>query len=186
MLYQLSYLGTSSRGGLGAAVYSQAGGPCPPRFASGFAWRSHAISRGRSVSGIARRAKTGGRERGQSRSVPIESEPRLTFYLTRFLHANRCPLRSENALTTRKHANIPNRRLRLPPCGRGSRRNSTASGSGRHPGNVPNRKDGRHRWPACRRSGTALSLPCPGRHRLRLSWHSTSQSESETLRRRAG
>jgi hypothetical protein len=33
MLYQLSYLGTSSREGLGAAVYSQAGKPCPPRFA---------------------------------------------------------------------------------------------------------------------------------------------------------
>src|ERR1019366_5120093 len=33
MLYQLSYLGTSSREGLGAAVYSQAGKLCPPRFA---------------------------------------------------------------------------------------------------------------------------------------------------------
>jgi hypothetical protein len=30
---------------LGAAVYSQAGLSCPPRFAFGFAWRSHAISR---------------------------------------------------------------------------------------------------------------------------------------------
>jgi hypothetical protein len=46
MLYQLSYLGTSSRGGLGAAVYSQAGQPCPPRFAFGFAWRSRAIAEG--------------------------------------------------------------------------------------------------------------------------------------------
>jgi hypothetical protein len=46
MLYQLSYLGTSSRGGLGAAVYSQAGEPCPPRFAFGFAWRSRAIAEG--------------------------------------------------------------------------------------------------------------------------------------------
>ena len=43
MLYQLSYLGTSSREGLGAAVYSQAGERCPPRFACGYAWRSHAI-----------------------------------------------------------------------------------------------------------------------------------------------
>ena len=33
MLYQLSYLGTSEAKGLGAPVYSQAGGPCPPRFA---------------------------------------------------------------------------------------------------------------------------------------------------------
>ena len=45
MLYQLSYLGTSSHGGLGAAVYSQAGEPCPPRFAFGYAWRSHAIAK---------------------------------------------------------------------------------------------------------------------------------------------
>jgi hypothetical protein len=43
MLYQLSYLGTSSHGGLGAAVYSQAGEPCPPRFACGYAWHGHAI-----------------------------------------------------------------------------------------------------------------------------------------------
>ena len=41
MLYQLSYLGTSlTAGGLGAPVYSQAGQPCPPRFAFGFARRS--------------------------------------------------------------------------------------------------------------------------------------------------
>jgi len=46
---------------LGAAVYSQAGQPCPPRFAFGFAWRSHALSRRRSVPGVARRAKTGRR-----------------------------------------------------------------------------------------------------------------------------
>ena len=47
MLYQLSYLGTSNpRGGLGAGVYSQAGQPCPPRFAF--------------LSGIARRATTDG------------------------------------------------------------------------------------------------------------------------------
>jgi hypothetical protein len=45
MLYQLSYLGTSSRGGLGAAVYSQGRRPCPPRFAFGYAWRSHAAKR---------------------------------------------------------------------------------------------------------------------------------------------
>ena len=32
MLYQLSYLGTVRRGP-GAPVYSQAGLPCPPRFA---------------------------------------------------------------------------------------------------------------------------------------------------------
>src|ERR1700720_4759522 len=58
MLYQLSYLGTSSRGDLGAAVYSQAGEPCPPRFAFGFVWRSRAISRRRNVPGVAQRAKT--------------------------------------------------------------------------------------------------------------------------------
>jgi hypothetical protein len=29
---------------LGAAVYSQAGEPCPPRFAFDFAWRSRAIA----------------------------------------------------------------------------------------------------------------------------------------------
>ena len=47
MLYQLSYLGTSrAHEGLGAAVYSQAGRPCPPRFACGFAWRSHAEAEG--------------------------------------------------------------------------------------------------------------------------------------------
>ena len=42
MLYQLSYLGTSGtrERGSGAPVYSQAGQPCPPRFAFGFAWRS--------------------------------------------------------------------------------------------------------------------------------------------------
>jgi hypothetical protein len=45
MLYQLSYLGTSRRG-QGAPVYSKAGLPCPPRFAFGYAWRSHAISDG--------------------------------------------------------------------------------------------------------------------------------------------
>jgi hypothetical protein len=43
LLYQLSYLGTSGpQGGLGAPVYSQAGQPCPPRFAFGFARRSQA------------------------------------------------------------------------------------------------------------------------------------------------
>ena len=42
MLYQLSYLGSSSRGGLEVAVYSQAGRRCPPRFAFGFARRGHA------------------------------------------------------------------------------------------------------------------------------------------------
>jgi hypothetical protein len=42
MLYQLSYLGTSGtrERGSGAPVYSQAGQPCPPRFAFGFAWHS--------------------------------------------------------------------------------------------------------------------------------------------------
>src|SRR5580704_9676989 len=59
MLYQLSYLGTSSHGGLGAAVYSQAGRPCPPRFAlrarRGAATRSADDGR---VPGVARRAKT--------------------------------------------------------------------------------------------------------------------------------
>ena len=38
MLYQLSYLGTARRGP-GAPVYSQAGLPCPPRFAGGCAAR---------------------------------------------------------------------------------------------------------------------------------------------------
>ena len=39
MLYQLSYLGTASRTvRLGAAVYSQAGRPCPPRFAYSLVW----------------------------------------------------------------------------------------------------------------------------------------------------
>jgi len=38
---------------LGAAVYSQAGQPCPPRFAFGFAWCSHAISRRRHLPGEA-------------------------------------------------------------------------------------------------------------------------------------
>src|ERR1700687_1298816 len=46
MLYQLSYLGTARRRGQGAPVYSQAGQPCPPCFAS--------------MSGIARRATTDG------------------------------------------------------------------------------------------------------------------------------
>jgi hypothetical protein len=55
MLYQLSYLGTASRGRPGAAVYSQAGRPCPPRFAFGLAWRGHANCRRRGVLGIARR-----------------------------------------------------------------------------------------------------------------------------------
>ena len=47
MLYQLSYLGISlAHGGLGAGVYSQAGQRCLPRFAFGFAWRSHAEAKG--------------------------------------------------------------------------------------------------------------------------------------------
>jgi hypothetical protein len=49
---------------LGAAVYSQAGRRCPPRFAFGYAWRSHAVSRRRSVSGIARKATTDTPQRG--------------------------------------------------------------------------------------------------------------------------
>jgi hypothetical protein len=42
MLYQLSYPGTARRGGQGAPVYSQAGGPCPPGFAFGYAGRGAA------------------------------------------------------------------------------------------------------------------------------------------------
>jgi hypothetical protein len=43
MLYQLSYLGTSgAQKHPERAVYSQAGRPCPPRFISGYARRSHA------------------------------------------------------------------------------------------------------------------------------------------------
>jgi hypothetical protein len=43
MLYQLSYLGTAgARSSPERAVYSEVGPPCPPRFAFGFAWRSHA------------------------------------------------------------------------------------------------------------------------------------------------
>src|SRR5882672_6100252 len=39
MLYQLSYPGTARHGGQGAPVYSQAGQPCPPGFAFGYAGR---------------------------------------------------------------------------------------------------------------------------------------------------
>jgi hypothetical protein len=47
MLYQLSYLGTPlAAGGLGAPVYSQAGQPCPPRFAFGYARRSRVAADG--------------------------------------------------------------------------------------------------------------------------------------------
>src|SRR6478609_2306715 len=45
MLYQLSYLGTSLGQGPGAPVYSQAGDPCPPCFAFGYAWRGLAPPR---------------------------------------------------------------------------------------------------------------------------------------------
>ena len=45
MLYQLSYLGTSLPPGRGAAVYSQAGRPCPPRFALRFRMAQPAIGR---------------------------------------------------------------------------------------------------------------------------------------------
>jgi len=34
---------------LGAAVYSQTGEPCPPRFAFGFAWRSRAKPKAKRV-----------------------------------------------------------------------------------------------------------------------------------------
>ena len=61
MLYQLSYLGTSSHGGLGAAVYSQAGRRCPPRFAYRLRVARPRDHDRRSVPGGARRAKTGGR-----------------------------------------------------------------------------------------------------------------------------
>jgi hypothetical protein len=48
MLYQLSYLGTASRTvRLGAAVYSQAGRPCPPRFAYSLVWRLRRRGAGR-------------------------------------------------------------------------------------------------------------------------------------------
>jgi hypothetical protein len=47
-----------------------------------------------------------------------------------------------------------------------SRRNPTASGSGRPPGSVPNRKAARQRWTACRRSGTAWRRLCRQVYRL--------------------
>ena len=133
MLYQLSYLGTSSHGGLGAAVYSQAGRPCPPRFA------------------VRLRAARpcNWPKAGRVRLSPKGGDGRP----------------HEGTLTARKHGNIPNRRLRPPACGPGWRRSSTASGSGRHPGSAPNRTAGRPRSKACRRSDTALRLPCPSRNR---------------------
>src|ERR1700720_2100193 len=87
MLYQLSYLGTSSRGGLGAAVYSQGRRPCPPRFAFGYAWRSHAIGPGKSVPSTARRAR--------ARLSPQDEDGTTDG-------------RSKAALTARNHTNIPN------------------------------------------------------------------------------
>ena len=55
MLYQLSYPGTARHGGQGAPVYSQAGQPCPPRFAKRL---REARPRFTAASGTARRAKT--------------------------------------------------------------------------------------------------------------------------------
>jgi hypothetical protein len=84
---------------LGAAVYSQAGEPCPPRFAFGFAWRSHAIAKVKACP-----AQPEGREDGTTGRSPTER------------------------LTARNHTNFPNRHPRPRPRGRGSRRNSRASG----------------------------------------------------------
>ena len=119
MLYQLSYLGTSSRGGLGAAVYSQAEGPCPPRFA-----------RGRT-----RSRRAGARDHWRP-PKPLKDHRNKRIAVTRW----RRPL----------------------PCGLGSRRNSKASGSSRHPCSRPNRRAARPRWKACRRSGSACRRPCFG------------------------
>jgi hypothetical protein len=60
MLYQLSYLGISGpQAGLGAPVYSQAGRACLPRFAFGYAWRSHAEAEGEACPAQPASAKTG-------------------------------------------------------------------------------------------------------------------------------
>src|SRR5205085_11671764 len=71
--------------------------PAPPRFAFGFAWRSHARRR-RSMPGVARRAKTGCAVRearegchAEARRAKAGARPRVTARL--------CDTRSERAAT---------------------------------------------------------------------------------------
>ncbi len=166
MLYQLSYLGISlAAGGLGAGVYSQAGQPCPPRFACGFAWRSHADSR---KAERARRSPEG--EDGLRRGALIAAE-------------NTRNIANPASSSSPRHGREWHRNRTASGSGRrpGSARNKT----GARPRWRACRRSGTS-WPMpCRRS-LAFGRPLAGAGVFcRLSWHSTSRSGSENPRRRA-
>ncbi len=136
MLYQLSYLGRSRRGGRERRFIVRPGSPV-----------HHASPAA---------------PRGAATHLPMAKR------------ARRSP-QGEDGLPCKRGANCPktrkislNRRLRRHPRCREWRRNSTASGSDRHPGSARNKTGARPRRPACRRSGKALQFSC--RLPCRLLW----------------
>ena len=153
MLYQLSYLGTSGHGGLGAAVYSQAGKPCPPRFALR-ATRGAATQRPKDAACPA--SPEGRRRTARNNRGTDPKSPKMTLivgFLIVLAAGDRVGIRQ------------PAVQVDLPAALRTE-----------GPGGLNGRFAADRARPGAALAGTGLGW--------RLSWHSTSRSEPETLRRR--